>query len=203
MISNSQEYQDFLMEVANTAPSVMKMRIPTHEPIYNIDLNTRKVEAPPFIGVEQDHNAEYIFFEVDRFYDNIDLSNSIGVILFKNAKDEEFCQLISYYDIYSVQNKIIFPWVIQASAALYSGIVSFSIKFFKIDPTTKELIYELNTQIAKTKVLIGWANTKTTDDYHTRQIINNDSIEISQEALNRINTVLSFEGHVQTLWIDL
>ena len=34
MITSSQEYQEFLAGIAETAPSALKMRIPTYEPIY-------------------------------------------------------------------------------------------------------------------------------------------------------------------------
>ena len=58
MITSSQEYQEFLAGIAETAPSALKMRIPTYEPIYEINLNTRKISPPPFVGVEGDHEAE-------------------------------------------------------------------------------------------------------------------------------------------------
>lgn len=201
MITSSQEYQRFLAEIAETAPSVLKMRIPTYEPIYDINLNTRKITPPPFIGVEGDHEAEYIFFKIDRFYDNIDLSNSIGLIMFKNANGEEYYQIIPYYDIDSITGKIIFPWVIEAPAALYGGTVSFSVKFFKIDPTSKELIYELNTLVAKTKVLVGWANS--TGNYHTYNTLSPDSIIIDNDTLDKINMILSLDGKMKIHWIDV
>jgi len=91
MITNSEEYELFLSNIADTAPSVLKMRIPVNETIYEIDWNTRKITAPPFIGVEGDHQAEYIFFRMDRFYDIIDLAETIGLIIFKNSKNEEYC----------------------------------------------------------------------------------------------------------------
>lgn len=201
MITSSQEYQEFLAGVAETAPSILKMRIPTYEPVYEIDLNTRKISAPPFIGVEGDHEAEYIFFQVDRYFDGLDLSDAIGVIVFKNAKNEEYYQVIPYYDIYSIKDKIIFPWVIQAPAALYGGVVSFSVKFFKIDPTSKQIIYELNTLIAKTKVLVGWANLN--GNYHTYNTLNPDSIIIDNETLEKLNTLLSLDGKMKLYWIDV
>ena len=201
MITSSQEYQEFLAGIASTAPSALKMRIPTYEPVYEINLNTRKISPPPFVGVEGDHEAEYVFFQMDRFYDGIDLADAIGVILFKNAKDEEYYQVIPYYDIYSIDGKIIFPWAIEAPAALYGGTLSFSVKFFKIDPTSRKLVYELNTQIARTKVLVGWANT--TGNYHTYNTLNPDSIIIDNETLENINRLLSLEGKMKLYWIDV
>ena len=201
MITSSQEYQEFLAGIADTAPSALKMRIPTYEPVYEIDMNTRKITPPPFIGVEGDHEAEYVFFQIDRYYDNIDLADAIGVILFKNAKNEEYYQIIPYYDIYSIEGKIIFPWVIQAPAALYGGTVSFSVKFFKINPTSKKLVYELNTLIAKTKVLVGWANT--TGNYHTYNTLAPDSIILDNDTLEKINMLLSLDGQMKIHWIDV
>lgn len=201
MITSSQEYQEFLAGIAETAPSALKMRIPTYEPVYEIDLNTRKIQTPPFIGVEGDHEAEYIYFQVDRYYDGLDLADAIGIVVFRNAKNEEYCQIIPYYDIYSTSGKIIFPWIIQAPAALYGGAVSFSVKFFKIDPTSKKLIYELNTQIAKTKVLVGWANTNS--GTHTYSTLNPESIQISNETLEKMNTLLALDGAMKIFWIDV
>lgn len=201
MITNSEEYELFLSNIADTAPSVLKMRIPVNETIYEIDWNTRKITAPPFIGVEGDHQAEYIFFRMDRFYDIIDLAETIGLIIFKNSKNEEYCQIIPYYDIYSEENKIIFPWAIQAPAALYNGVVSFSFKFFKINPTSKKLVYELNTLIAKTKVLTGWANS--TGNYHTYNTLNPESIIIDNDTLNKLNLILSSAKYQKFYWIDV
>lgn len=200
MITNSQEYELFLSNLTKDTPSILKMRIPTNEPIYQIDLNTRKISPPSFIGVNGDHVAEYIFFEMDRFYDLIDLSDAIGVVIFKNAKNEEYCQLIPYYDIYSISNKIIFPWVIQAPATLYSGTVSFSFKFFKIDPNSKKLIYELNTMIATTKVLVGWANFGEEHEYN---ILTPESIIIDNDLLTKMNMIIRTGQYQQMYWIDL
>ena len=115
MITNSQEYQDFLANIAiddhgiYNPPNVL-IRIPTDEKIYEIDWESRSIEAPDFIGVETDHEAERVFFRMDRFVDSMDLSNCLGLIQFKNARREEYYQLISNYDTLSEPGKIIFAW---------------------------------------------------------------------------------------------
>ena len=74
MITSSQEYQEFLANLAidehglYNPPNVL-IRIPTNEKVYNIDWESRAVEAPVSIGVEADHEAEYLFFRMDRFVD--------------------------------------------------------------------------------------------------------------------------------------
>lgn len=200
MVTDSQEYELFLSNIASTAPSVLKMRLPTNETVYDINWDTRKITAPSFIGVTGDHVAEYVFFQMDRYYDMIDLAETIGLIIFKNANNEEYYQLIPYYDIYSVDGKIIFPWAIQAPAALYSGTVSFSFKFFKIDPTSQKLAYELNTMVAKTKVLVGWASLSTNHTYNT---LSPESITIDNELLNKLNTVIQSAKYYQLYWLDV
>lgn len=208
MITNKEDYERYLSSLTNiaeTAPSVFRMkRLPVDETIYQIDLNTRKVSAPPFIGVTGDHSAEFIFFEMDRYYDMMDLSETIGLILFTNANNEQYCQLIPCYDIYSVSGKIIFPWAVQVPAALYTGQVSFAFKFFKIDPTSSKLLFELNTLVAKTKVLNGYANI--TDSRKEYQVLNLDSIKEvivdNQSIINNLNRILSAGEHLDLLWID-
>ena len=178
MITGSQEYERFLVGLAkpDEAPTALNMRIPSDEKVYEIDWNTRTVQSPPFIGVSGDHRAEYIFFKMDRFFETIDLANTIGMIIFKNAHREEYYQLIPYYDIYTEHGKIFFPWSIQAPASLYKGSVEFSFKFFKVDATEQTLVYELNTTIAKTQVLQGWADEKGVD--HSYQMIDTQSLII-------------------------
>lgn len=158
MITGSAEYKKYLLTLANSynPPNVL-FRIPANEPIYEIDLNTRTVSAPKFLGVEADHASEMIYFEVDRFYDGMDLSQCIGAIQFQNAKHEEYIYIVPAYDLISSPGKIIFGWNILSPVTKYGGVVQFSIKFFKIDKNSGELLYELNTLVCKTKVLIGWA----------------------------------------------
>jgi hypothetical protein len=55
---------------------------PKTEPKININLNTREIEVKDFycFGVENDHNAETIYFETNRYFDDIDLYNSEIII---------------------------------------------------------------------------------------------------------------------------
>lgn len=117
--------------------------------------------------------------------------------MFQNAKNEQYFQLIPYYDPYSEEGKIIFPWIIEAPAALYPGSVSFSVKFFKIDPNSHKLIYELNTQPAKTKVLAGYSEP------HTYNMLDPQSLIINDEMLNSLSMLLDVENFYHIYWIDV
>ena len=163
MITSENEYLQHIVNSYN--PPNILIRIPAYEPIYDIDLNTRTVSSPTFLGVEADHEAEILFFLMDRYYDNVDLSECIGVIQFKNAKNEEYMYVIPAYDINSYPNKILMAWNIQSPITKYSGTVYYAFKFFKMDKTSGELLYEINTMTAKSKVLTGWAKTGAKHDY--------------------------------------
>ena len=159
MITSGEEYRQYLATLSRSYnPPTILIRIPANETIYNIDLNTRIIDPPKFLGVEADHEAEAIFFQVDRFFDNIDLAQCLGTIQFRNAKNEEYIYVIPAYDITSNPNKIIFAWNIQSPVTKYGGSVQFALKFFKIDKTSGELLYELNTLVCKSRVLVGWAS---------------------------------------------
>lgn len=203
MITGSQEYEQFLANLANSeVPSILKMRIPTTEKVYKIDWNTRFIEAPSFIGVSGDHRAEYIFFEMDRFFDTMDLANTIGLIIFRNAHNEEYYQLISYYDTQTKPGKIYFPWAVQAPATMYSGKVEFSFKFFRVDNTTNQLLYEINTTIATTRILNGWADSNNTVD-HTYQILDVNSLITESAVVDGLNRIIEAGEKLKVLWIDV
>ena len=183
MITGSEEYKQFLASIANSYnPPTIRMRVPTDEPVYEIDLNSRSVSAPAILGVEADHESEYIYFQINRFYDSMDLSTCIGLVQFRNAKNEEYYYVIPYYDTDSIEGKMIFAWDIQSPVTKYGGTVQFSFKFFRVNLASGELLYELNTLVAKSKVLIGWANKNGANhNYNTMSaaeiLVDNDFIE--------------------------
>lgn len=81
MISTAEEYFANLFKIKGSynIPSLAVL-LPRSENIYNIDLNSRTVEAPEFLSVLDDHASETIYFTVDRFFDNMDMSTTACVI---------------------------------------------------------------------------------------------------------------------------
>ncbi len=191
MITGSAEYKEYLAKLTNSYnPPNILLRIPADEPIYEVNLETRTITPPKFLGVEADHEAEIIYFIMDRFYDNIDLSQCIGAIQFENAKHEEYIYIIPAYDLASSSGKIIFGWNIQSPVTKYGGTVQFSFKFFKIDKTSGELLYELNTLVCKTKVLIGWATKNGANHKYNQftvdEILTDPSVTFEYDENNNI-----------------
>ena len=205
MITGSQEYSEFLTTIAQSYnPPKSSIRIPTDEPVYEINWSSRIISTPPYLGVEADHEAELIYFQMDRFVDQTDLANCIGIVQFQNAKHEEYFYIIPYYDVDSIPGKIIFAWDIQSPVTKYGGSVSFSFKFFKVDKTSGELLYEINTLVAKTKVLIGWATKLGAN--HTYNQLSLEDVLLDRDLLNRIQSLLELvdaERSLKLYWVDV
>lgn len=180
MISTSQEYLKHLHIIQDeNFPQLLATDIPVDEPKLFIDLNTRTVSAPEFLSVEKDHNAETLYFMVDRYFDNVDLSTMSCIVQYRNAsvdnKKNGYIYAVPQYYLIAPEGeqKLIFPWVIEGPATAYSGTVTFSVKFYRIsgewnenpDESTLAYDYVLNTQSAKSRVLTGMNVLETSQNY--------------------------------------
>lgn len=157
MIASPQEYNNLLNRLKDPNLFMPMLRIPEDEPIYEIDLNQRKIAAPEFLSVMEDHNSEIIWFKTDRFYDNIDLYNSTCWIQYINAAKEEYfyaAPILVGLEEYG-NEKILIPWAISKDVAKVNGTIQFSFQFFKLSEDNLRFLYILNTQVAKSKILHG------------------------------------------------
>lgn len=162
MITPIQEYYNNIWRLKSFNLPVIAILLPSDEKIYNIDLNSRTVEAPEFVSVEQDHSAEIIYFKVDRWYDTMDLLNTTCLIQYTNkTTGKSGCYAVPFYDITTIsalsngaEQKILFPWCIDGLAAEKPGDLEYSIKFFSVRPDGI-VDYNLNTIPSTTKILKG------------------------------------------------
>lgn len=158
MIVSPQEYNKLVSGLINPNEFIHMLRIPEDEPIYRIDLNERKIYAPTFLSVEEDHNSEIIWFETDRFFDNYDLYNSTCWIQYRNAERKEYyyaAPLVVSTTRENGKEKILIPWAISKEVAAKTGTVQFSFQFFKLSEDKTKYLYILNTQVANSKILSG------------------------------------------------
>lgn len=172
MITSVQEYNELLYAIndPNNDKKSHYYRIPLGEPIYKIDLNTRTVEAPPFLSVLMDNNAEVIWFEVDRFYDDVDLFGATCYIQYKNALNEQFvCLTVPQVIPETGHDKMYIPWPVSVAATKAVGKVIFSFQFFKLSEDGQRVYYSINTKPAISSVLNG-LHIDPVDDF-----IENDS----------------------------
>ena len=208
MITTPEDYKKLLSQIQDSNYQKKAILLPIDEPIYEIDLSTRKIQAPAFLGVTQDHQAEIVYFKTDRYFDNIDLSTTNCIIQYinKNASaknhDEGYFYIPPYIDTqtFKEENKILFPWVIKGYATSAEGLIDFSIKFYKTETVENEAsevgdvitLFELNTLPATSKVLKGLEVIAKNDDFSIPE-------ETVLEIYNRIKEVSDAVG---VYWID-
>lgn len=157
MITPREEYLSNLAQIQRAITSENYFPIPEAEKIYKIDLNTRRAEAPAHLSVTDDHEAEILFFEVDRFFDKKDLLYTTCIITYSNAAGENFIYPVPCMDAITKrdENKILLPWVISSDVTWAAGNIKFAFTFYEINAGTLEFLYVLNTVPSTTKVLQG------------------------------------------------
>lgn len=158
MVSTAEEYFANLFKINGSFnPPSLAVILPRSENIYKIDLNSRTVEAPEYLSVLDDHNSETVYFIMDRFFDNMDMSTTTCVIQYVNALGEGRLYVVPFYDIetYHATNQMLIPWCIEGEATKAAGDVTYSIRFFQVDVTGKYITYNLNTIPSVSKILNG------------------------------------------------
>lgn len=163
MITTPEEYKQFLYLIQNENFPAQAILLPTDEKTFDIDLNTRLITAPDILSVEHDHQGETVYFRCARYFDNMDLANTVCVIQYenKNAKNEDglpdggHVYPVPFYDTITYPDEILFPWVIEGHATAAAGPVEFAVRFYLLDDEGVEFLYSLNTQPSKSKVLHG------------------------------------------------
>ena len=137
-ISTLDEYFQHLHEISLKDPSLIIL--PLDEEKFFIDGNSRKITVPQAfvkngVGVQGDHYAEYIYFEIDRYFENIDFgSPSItAVVEFIDANQQKhFTKAwIKYTDEKS--SKVLIGWPITQDVTSKAGSIKFSVRLFELE----------------------------------------------------------------------
>ena len=204
MIVSPQEYNGLLHQIKDPNMFTKMLRIPENEKIYNIDLSKRTIEAPEFLSVETDIDAEVIWFKVDRFFDTIDLYSGTCWIIYTNAAGN------SYFYAAPMQvtcgqygnDYLLIPWLISKEVADKSGTVRFSFQFFKLSEDYQRFLYILNTQTTTSKILLNPnADIENTAEEDIENAVNSDSILGQLKQLTDAYTQLS--NNYELYWIEV
>jgi hypothetical protein len=134
MIVSPQEYSNMLIRIKDPNEFSGLFRLPQDEHIYTINLDERKIEAPAFLSAESDIRGEVIWFKVDRFYGNLDLSKGSCWIFYINALGENcvFAPELQLTSSVTDGDFLLIPWEISENVAKKNGEVNFSIQFFRL-----------------------------------------------------------------------
>lgn len=218
MITSLQEYYNLLYLIQDENPPELAVLLPGNEAPLRIDLDTRKIDAPEYLSVATDHRAETVFFSVNRYFDNVDLSTMSCIIQFINAAGESGIYVVPFYDISRGDDNMLIPWVIEGAVTAKSGSVAYSVQFFRVSESSSKYAYNLNTLPATSKVLegnkfdkIAAANAiekgmgKTLEELREDQKIDftyvNSNLASAYEAL--ISKMDDIDGQLNLYWTDL
>lgn len=194
MIISTEDYYKYLTYIqSNNRPTIAIL--PSSEKVYNIDLKTRQIEAPEYLSVEHDHKSETVYFKVDRFFDYMDLSQTMCIVQYVSADNKARIYAVPFYDVtsYADEEKMLIPWCIDGGATAAAGTVQFSLRFYKIDEVGQQFIYNLNTRPSKSKVLYGMDVQDITDDYDLAP-------SVYDEVLAKLN---EFSTALGSFWEEL
>ena len=157
MKTEASEYLSLLQKIQNNNVSTFTV-MPADEPRFTIETNSRNIIVPSefsFLSVQNDHRAETIYFEIDRYFDNVDLSQHTCVVQFINKSGttiNEGTYPVTSMDIDSVDGKIVFGWEIRNDATQLTGDITFSVRFYSID-NNGNFTYNFNTLTASSYIL--------------------------------------------------
>lgn len=166
MIIAAENYYEYLTHIQlNNQPTIAVL--PSSDKIYDIDLKTRQIETPKYLSVEHDHKSETIYFKVDRFFDYMDLSQTVCIVQYITADNKARIYAVPFYDIttFAHEDKMIIPWCIDGGATAVAGTVKYSLRFYKVNEAEQQFVYNLNTQPTSSKVLYGMEVQEMNEDY--------------------------------------
>lgn len=203
MITSKEEYLQRLEDIQNQSQLKELVMLPADEPRFVIDANSRTISIPDeftFLGVQNDHAAETIYFEIDRYFDQHDLSTEMCVVQFESVSEEGAYETVlsdGFYpitkiDIDTVPGKVLFGWTILSDVTSHNGIVKFSIRFYSLETKEngkKEFAYNFNTLPSSLpiKETINATGTGTKVDPSDLEILTARFAEIEQRAKESIS----------------
>lgn len=155
-ITDLPTYYRLLQEVRGVGEYAL-LRIPEEEQLFEINANTRKINIPDHfakngLGVQGDHTAEVIFFRINRYFDEMDLSlcsgNKGACYIQWSTGDNARQQATKAYAFDVTENHIIFGWVISNKATKKAGKLNFSVRFVQWEDDPEVYTYSWSTLTA-------------------------------------------------------
>ena len=132
--------------------------LPLDENYFNIDTNTRMIEVPASfrkngVGVQGDMGAETLYFKVPRYFDAVDLNNTLIYIQWQytNSQNGQQEQGISHEwvrDIESEDDYLIFGWVLGGRITEEAGSLQFSVRFIRGDQDKEKNITNISYSLS-------------------------------------------------------
>ena len=182
-VNNLEAFFGSIVEIGKLDPKFL--RLPLDEPMFEIDANSRKITVPSEfrsngVSVQNDHLAELIFFKIDRYFDEMDLSNcDININWKMGNKTGKTSRFIKAKDI--EPGYVIFGWPIDNEVTEKSGSLTFAVEFNRYDEQSGEVIYSFNTLPVsiniKEGLIIDAVEPKSLDEAMINMLVNSEFSE--------------------------
>ena len=200
----TEQFKSYLKDLQNYAYGASTVFDNNIIPI-KIDLNSRTIdmagyykalgqdEKNGFLSLAEDHRAEVIYFETDRYFEGVDLMECSCIVEYINAGNEPRIYPVTIRSLrkeldetgYQTVERMLFAWNIGNEATLYDGTIQFAVTFFQIAydideithmPINHTICYALHTKPAIGKIESGLKYTDEQqierDEYYTIQNTN-------------------------------
>lgn len=133
----------------NQAREISKITTPPSG-FFKIDLDERSITPPAeyrdFLAVAHEHMAETIYFEVARFFDDVDLTTTNIIIEYVNGDGDARIFPAVLQDWTTNPGHIRFAWVLGNEATKTVGTLKFAVRFYSVDQQEKIFTYSLQTR---------------------------------------------------------
>jgi hypothetical protein len=158
MITTPEDFKKRLDEIeagSLSGQDAIKMINPDTEAKFTIDANTRTIKIPNQFqdnaAICRDHESETLYFEIDRYFDNVDLYDKSCIVQYINANGGQYVFPVTDKYMSDDTNKIIFAWDLNSNATAYPGTVKFSIRFYSLENN----VYTYNWGTKPSAITIG------------------------------------------------
>lgn len=190
-----------LLETVQYKYTTTVRQLPLDEPRIQVDLNTRQIkisesEYSDFLSMEKDHRAETVYFELDRYFEDVDLFNCTCIVEYINAKGQMRIYPVTLKDIKSLesQHRMILGWSLGNEATAAAGTITFSLSFYAINTETHSVVYSLQTAPAQGNILYGMDYTQEQEE---------ESEDYYKLSENHFETLLAMINQKNVYWNDL
>jgi hypothetical protein len=125
MYTTVAEYNTNVWQLKDYNAAFRVIQLPSDETIYNIDLDTRSISTPSFLGVTKEQGAETIYFLVDRYFGEMDLASTACLVEYINSSSDPNKRTgfypVPFYDISTYSSQVLdgFYKVVELTSGTY------------------------------------------------------------------------------------
>lgn len=139
------------------------------------------------VNISDEDNSQYISFEMDRYYQGVDLMDMMFQIYFVNSQME--ANYATPINVLYSDNRIRFGWLIDRNVTYVSGNLLFEIRAYgTVGEGESEDDYvwktRINSQITVIQSLLGTEMFEPSEDWYKKLLIAiNESSQLSEDSM--------------------